>query len=106
MLVLLFRPAGGDFDVVVGDGEMTTLVLERVSDRVELALCTRYLRIDLLYLGLNFVASSFFFGLELLILRTLFDLSFGFSRVALDTVEIFRVAADKLALHSLPGPLD
>src|ERR1041385_7261717 len=42
---------------------------------------------------------------ELLILGTLFDLGFGLARIALDAVEIFRVATDKLLLHALPRTL-
>src|SRR6185503_6734167 len=99
------RPAFGGFDVVADDGETAALVLERVGDRVKLALSDCYLRIDLLYFRLNRFASGFFISLELLILGTLLDLRLALSCVSFDTVQVTRVAADKLLLHSLPGPL-
>src|SRR6185503_18786227 len=93
------------FDVVIDDGQTTTLVLKGVSNRIELGLRDPYIRIDLIDFRLNRFSCSLLLGVELLILRTLLDLRFALACIVLDAVEIARVAADKLLLHSLPRPL-
>src|SRR6185369_12304347 len=81
ILITLFRTTSRGFDVVADDGETAALILERVCNRVELALSGRYLRVDLLYFRLDCFAGSLLVSLELLILRTLFDLSFALAGV-------------------------
>src|SRR5690349_23135793 len=87
------------------DDNTAALVLERLSDGVELRLNLRNLGVELLAAIFGFVVRFFGFRVELLVLRTLFYFSFGFTGVFANALEVSNIAFREFALRGPPRPL-